>query len=220
MENGNDRRSFWKKVLGMILKVFLFSSTFLTAIFLGFQVYRLGYSIGFREGQSNAQEYYSGLFEDMAKERNFQNEEALITPATGEDKKISNNSNFLRNSNWGGPELWEVVNKRRVELGVNALSQKDELCTIASIRLNELLELGKLDGHEGFGNLEERRPDLAWIFDKYNLSEFLAAGASSAQDTVDLWENTLAHKKLMTGGEYVWGCIYAQNSFAVAITAY
>lgn len=50
---------------------------------------------------------------------------------------------------WGGPELWTAVNNRRVELGVNALSTKEELCTIASIRLNQLLELGKLDGHEG-----------------------------------------------------------------------
>jgi uncharacterized protein YkwD len=113
------------------------------------------------------------------------------------------------------------VNKRRQELGVNQLSQKDELCTIASIRLNELLELGKLDGHEGFGNMKERRPDLKDIFENYsNVSEFLAYGGESASETVSLWENTLAHKKILTGGEYVWGCIYAQNSFAVAITAF
>ena len=65
---------------------------------------------------------------------------------------------------WGGPELWSAVNKKRQEYGVNALSQRDELCTIASIRLNELLELGKLDGHEGFSNIPERMPVLYWIF--------------------------------------------------------
>jgi len=122
---------------------------------------------------------------------------------------------------WGGPELWAAVNKRRTELGVNPLSQKDELCTIASIRLNELLDLGKLDGHVGFSNLEERRADLKWIFDKYsNMAEFLAVGGKTPEETVSLWENTLGHKKLLTGGEYVWGCIYAQNTFAVAITAF
>lgn len=121
---------------------------------------------------------------------------------------------------WGGPELWVQVNKRRLENGVQALSSKDEVCTIASIRLNELLDLGKLDGHEGFSSLPDRRPDLKWIYEKYNLSEFLLSGASSAQEAVSMWENTLGHKKLLTGGEYVWGCIYAQNSFAVAITAY
>ena len=121
---------------------------------------------------------------------------------------------------WGGPDLWEAVNKRRSELGVNPLGTKSELCTIASIRLNELLELGKLDGHEGFSSLPERREDLKWIFETYSISEFLVTGASSAQDAVSLWENTLGHKKLLTGGEYVWGCTYAQETFGVAIAAY
>lgn len=121
---------------------------------------------------------------------------------------------------WTGPELWEAVNKRRKELGVNPLDQRDELCTIAAIRLNNLLELGKLDGHEGFGTMPDDRPDLRWIFEKYNLSEFLVSGAQSAQEAVSLWENTLAHKKLLSGGEYVWGCIYAQAGTAVAIAAY
>lgn len=126
----------------------------------------------------------------------------------------------ITKTTWGGPELWAAINKRRVEFGVNALSQKDELCTIASIRLNELLDLGKLDGHEGFSKLAETRTDLKWIFEKYNISEFLVSGATSAIDAVSLWENSLGHKKLLTGGEYVWGCVYAQNGFGVAIAAY
>ncbi len=121
---------------------------------------------------------------------------------------------------WGGPELWEAINKRRQGLGVNGLSSKSEICTIASIRLNQLLELGKLDGHEGFSKMPEARPDLKWIFDKYNLSEFLLSGATSPQEAVSLWENTLGHKQLLTGGEYVWGCVYASYGFAVAIAAY
>lgn len=122
--------------------------------------------------------------------------------------------------NWSGPELWEAVNKRRQQLGVNTMANESALCTIASIRLNELLDKGELDGHEGFSTLADRRPDLKWIFEKYNISEFLVSGAESAQEAVDLWENTLGHKKLLTGGEYVWGCTYAQNGFGVAIAAY
>ncbi len=121
---------------------------------------------------------------------------------------------------WGGPELWEAVNKKRVAYGVNPLGQKDEICTIASIRLNELLKLGDLDGHQGFSEMPEKRADLKWIFEKYNLTEFLLVGAKTADEAVGMWDNTLAHKKLLAGGEYVWGCIYAQDSFAVAITAY
>lgn len=120
---------------------------------------------------------------------------------------------------WGGPELWEKVNARRVESGVGKLNRKDELCTIASIRLNQLLELNKLDGHAGFQPVLNRS-DLKWISEKYNISEYLAQGFSSAAETVSGWENTLGHKSLLTGGEYVWGCVYAQNSFVVAIAAY
>lgn len=122
-------------------------------------------------------------------------------------------------ASWGGPELWTAVNKRRVERGVNPLSQRDEFCTIASIRLNQLLELGKLDGHAGFVPVLDRS-DLKWISEKYNISEFLAQGYASPLETVNAWENTLGHKALLAGGEYVWGCIYAQNTFAVAIAAY
>ncbi len=120
---------------------------------------------------------------------------------------------------WGGPEMWEAINKRRVELGVGQLSRKDELCTIASIRLNQLLELGKLDGHAGFEPTLSR-PDLAWIRQRYNLSEFLIVGYPTPQEAVAGWEHTLGHKGLLAGGEYVWGCVYAQNTFAVAIAAY
>ena len=120
---------------------------------------------------------------------------------------------------WGGPELWEAINKRRTEFGVGQLSKKDELCTIASIRLNQLLELGKLDGHAGFVPTLNRE-DLKWITEKYNISEFLATGYQTPSETVSGWENTLGHRGLLTGGEYVWGCVYAQNSFAVAISAY
>ena len=98
-------------------------------------------------------------------------------------------------ANFSGPELWDVVNSRRVQNGVGELSAVDEICTIASLRLNELLARGELDGHEGFHTLPERREELQWIYDKYNLSEFLLSGAESAEDAASLWENTLGHSK-------------------------
>jgi uncharacterized protein YkwD len=120
---------------------------------------------------------------------------------------------------WGGIELWAEINKRRVEMGVNPLKQLDALCTLASIRLNQLLELGKLDGHAGFVPLLQR-DDLKWISEKYNVSEYLIQGYKTPTEAVAAWENTLGHKSLLSGGEYVWGCVYAQNTFGVAITAY
>lgn len=120
---------------------------------------------------------------------------------------------------WGGVELWEAINKRRVEMGVNPLKQTSELCTIASIRLNQLLELGKLDGHTGFVPVLQRS-DLRWISEKYTISEYLIQGYSTPTEAVKAWENTMGHKSLLSGGEYVWGCVYAQNMVGVAIAAY
>ena len=120
---------------------------------------------------------------------------------------------------WGGPELSEAINKRRVERGVNPLKKMDQFCTIAAIRLNQLLELGKLDGHVGFVPVLERS-DLKSFTENYNISEFLIQGYQTPLEAVNAWENTMGHKTLLVGGEYVWGCVYAQNTFGVAIAAY
>ncbi len=132
-----------------------------------------------------------------------------VTPSQSVSPKIS----------WGGIELWKAVNKRREEMGVNPLKQKDELCTIAAIRLNQILALGKLDNHLGFETALSR-DDLKWVQEKYDISEFLVEGYETPELAVKAWENTLGHKKLLAGGEYVWGCVYAQNTFGVAIAAY
>ncbi len=199
----------WK----LIVKVFLTSASMILFMSFTLAIYFFGLVRGINLGQEQAEAYFLSLMNGV--NDSTQSLEATPTPTllpkTDSKPKIS----------WGGPELWEAVNKRRVELGVNSLSTRSELCTIASIRLNELLDLEKLDNHEGFSNMGERRSDLQWIFDKYSVvAEFLAVGGKTPEETVSLWENTLGHRKLLSGGEYVWGCIYAQNTFAVAITAF
>ena len=196
----------------------VFALVFLILIVLS-SVYS-SYYLGFQNGVLTGKEEYKEMLEDEIKNGKIS---SLVqtpkpvyvvlptpVPAGVSTPKIT----------WGGPDLWKAVNKARVEHGVGELRQRDELCTIASIRLNELLELGKLDGHEGFSSLPEKRPDLEWIFEKYSISEFLVSGAKSADEAVSLWLNTLGHKKLITGGEYSYGCVYAQDGFGVAIAAY
>ena len=201
-----------KAILDSISIIFFIS---VCVVFIFFS-YVLGYRVGYNNAIASTQSDIDTLLSALNKEVSSQSEspEPIVTAQPQITKQKA------PTFNWDGPQLWEAVNKRRVELGVNSLSNKSELCTIASIRLNELLELGKLDGHEGFSNLPQRRPDLSWIFDEYNVSEFLVYGAQSATEAVALWENTLGHKILLTGGEYVWGCTYAQNGFGVAIAAY
>ena len=172
----------------------------------------VGYIKGYSFGKDSTESFYQKLITDKVSATTAP--QATARPPTAPVPKPQ------IKVTWGGPQLWEAVNKRRTELGVNPLSSREEICTIASIRLNQLLELGKLDGHEGFSRLPETRPDLKWIFEKYNLSEFLVSGAESAQEAVSLWENTLGHKQLLSGGQYVWGCTYAQAGFGVAIAAY
>lgn len=203
----------------LIAKVFLSAISINLLVVLLIAVYLLGYLQGLTTGQQDVESIYlriDNLLSLSTPEPQPEADQSLAGTPTSAPKVVSPPPVV-----WGGPELWGAVNKRRVGFGVNQLSQRDELCTIASIRLNELLDLGNLDGHEGFSNMSERRPDLKWIFERYsNIAEFLALGAESPEETVSLWENTLGHKKLLTGGEYVWGCIYAQNTFAVAITAF
>lgn len=213
-----------KEITIKIVKIFLFSIGVNLMLFIFLMVYVSAYFKGYLDAKTRDYKRFNTSFLSLVNKTamgELQNttptpsvrqiSPSLSPKTTPETKKVT----------WGGPDLWMAVNRRREELGVNSLSTSSNLCTIASIRLNELLELGKLDGHEGFTSFTQRRPDLEWIFGEYsNISEFLAYGGESAEETVSLWENTLGHKKLLTGGEYVWGCIYAQNTFAVAITAY
>jgi uncharacterized protein YkwD len=199
---------------GYIFRIYASVFTVFAGIVLLVGVYYLGFVNGYNTGGKEALDQIVSSIEEVAR---VEEKEDDLPPARPPSEQEAPQG---RRPSWSGPDLWEAVNERRVELGVNPLSTKSELCTIASIRLNQLLELGTLDGHEGFSDLPENREDLLWIFEKYNLTEFLVAGAESADEAVFLWENTLGHKKLLDGGEYVWGCIYAQEGFGVAITAF
>lgn len=204
---------FVKEILTKVATVFGFATV--VTFFAG--IYIVGLTQGYVVGKSEAERNYIAFLNQKNSE--ITPTQVLTPSPTSSPRKTATSPQQV--TSWGGPQLWEAVNRRRRELGVNALNQRDELCTIASIRLNELLELGTLDGHEGFSNMRETRQDLEWIFERYStIAEFLAVGGQTPEETVSLWENTLGHKKLLSGGEYVWGCIYAQDTFAVAITAF
>src|SRR5688572_3115021 len=129
----------------------LLVGTFVMAILASFLV---GFVKGYSLGQINTQEAYEDFIAEVSS----------TTKPTATAKPVVSNkpksTSAPQVSAFGGPQLWEAVNKRRVELGVNPLSVKEEICTIASIRLNQLLEKGSLDGHEGFSKMPESRPDL------------------------------------------------------------
>jgi uncharacterized protein YkwD len=207
-----------RKISYPILKVVLGSTILTLTIVILASIYYLGYLKGVASQAEEEGEITASSLEITPIPTTFPtptSKPRTILPT--QPKKVT----YGLSVSWGGPELWDAVNKKRLEYGVNPLKLHENLCTIASIRLNELIELGKLDGHEGFTNMTSERPDLKWIFDNYGaVAEFLAVGGKTPEETVSLWENTLGHRQLLSGGEYVWGCIYSQNTFAVAIAAY
>jgi len=203
------------------LTVFTNLATVLIGILILIIVGIVFYTIGYTQGSYKTQNDIKRLLADHNIYVSSQAESVVPDQedlSEGQDQQ-TNEPAAPKTPDWTGPELFEAVNNRRIQLGVNPLQLDLKLCTIASIRLNELLKLGELDAHDGFLVLSERE-EYSYIFNNYNVYEFLLSGAQTAQEAVDLWENTLGHSKLLTGGEYVWGCTYAQNGFGVAITAF
>lgn len=174
-----------------------------------------GFLFGAGQTLQTARLRESAILED------FQRTLASLTQPTPTPTPTTRNSQPIQlrqPARYTGPELWEAVNKARIEHGVNPLSQRDILCTIAAIRLSQIRELGKLDGHDGFQGVYDKYKDDSNM--PNNVAEFLISGYPTPDQAVSAWLDTLGHKKLITGGEYKWGCIYAQDGFSVAITGF
>lgn len=116
-----------------------------------------------------------------------------------------------------GAELWEAVQLYRRAHDLPEFQQANELCTVASIRLNELLELGKLDNHDGF------RPRADQFFIDHpgwnHINENLAQGYQTAVATVEWgWDQSLGHRALIQSRDHPYACTAANRGFAVLIT--
>lgn len=119
--------------------------------------------------------------------------------------------------NFTGQDLWQAVQNYRSAHSLFTFEQSNELCTVASIRVNELLELGKLDNHDGFKRRSEeffeRNPGWTAI------NENIAAGYQTAVQTVEWgWDQSLGHQALIQSKEYPKACAAANSGFSVLIT--
>lgn len=181
----------------------------LFAIIVGSALFVLGYLAGTYNMAQVASQRESALLDLLNKQSTQKtSEQPTKTPAPV----------HLPQADYTGPQLWEAVNKARVTHGVSPLSGRDILCTIAAIRLSQIQRLGRLDDHAGFDAVFEKYKNNPEI--PGNVSEFLISGYPTPDQAVDAWLNTLGHKKLITGGEYKWGCVYANSGFGVAITGF
>lgn len=126
-------------------------------------------------------------------------------------------SNTTTRPNFTGQDLWQAVQNYRSSHSLPAFTQSNELCTVASIRVNELLELGKLDNHDGFKRRSdeffERNPGWTAI------NENIAAGYQTAVQTVEWgWDQSLGHQALIQSREYPKACAAANSGFSVLVT--
>lgn len=118
-----------------------------------------------------------------------------------------------------GVELWDQIQKYRKSKGVPEFRQDNTLCTLTSIRVNQLINLGKLDDHRGFEPLVDEYRSSGKI-EFGNLGENILMGYPTAAEAVKAWDSSLGHKALMIDGSYVWACASANHGFAVLIAAY
>lgn len=118
-----------------------------------------------------------------------------------------------------GVQLWAEIQKYRVEHGLPEFRQDNTLCTIASIRVNQLLDAGKLDDHNGFPPLVEKYRESGQLT-HHNVAENILSGFATASEAVAGWDSSLGHRALMQDGSFVYGCASANYGFAVLIAAY
>lgn len=130
---------------------------------------------------------------------------------------IQTNTQKSSRPTFTGQDLWKAVQNYRNSHSLPAFEQSNELCTVASIRVNELLELGKLDNHDGFKRRSdeffERNP--GWT----SINENIAAGYQTAVQTVEWgWDQSLGHQALIQSREFPKACAAANSGFSVLVT--
>jgi uncharacterized protein YkwD len=116
-----------------------------------------------------------------------------------------------------GQDLWTAVQNYRSAHQLPLFAMSTELCTVASIRVNQLLELGKLDNHAGFQPLSDEffKEHSGWTA----INENIAAGYQSAVQTVEWgWDQSLGHQALIQSREFPKACAAANSGFSVLVT--
>ncbi len=118
-----------------------------------------------------------------------------------------------------GTQLWQEVQNYRRNNGVPEFKQDNTLCTIASIRVNQMIELGKLDNHEGFTPLVDQFREDGRLTHT-NIAENILSGYPTPQAAVAAWNGSPGHQALLRDGAYVFACTAANHGYAVLVAAF
>jgi len=114
--------------------------------------------------------------------------------------------------NYTGDEVFKIINDYRRRANVGELALDPNLCYLASLRLSQLLSLGKLDAHQGFIDFD---PTAKFKYER--VGENLAYGYTSADAVVEAWEKSPGHNLTLKDPVNTLGCVAANRGFAVFI---
>src|SRR3970282_420609 len=107
----------------MIAKVFgSAAAVFFFLLLLG-GVYLVGVLQGYKVGQADTEGRIAGIIEQLSLLSALPSSSGeLLTPTQIPTPKKTTPQSI----SWGGPELWQAVNKRRTEFGVNPLQRQNK----------------------------------------------------------------------------------------------
>ncbi|MDP3724204.1 MAG: hypothetical protein Q8R11_01065 [bacterium] len=118
--------------------------------------------------------------------------------------------------NYEGEDVWKALADYRKAHNKYQFAKDDRLCTLANMRLQELIALGTLDKHAGFKTYFADQGNFRAVgFRK--VSENLAYGFATAVAVIEWgWDtSTEGHREAQLTEEYSHACTVADQGYAV-----
>jgi len=110
--------------------------------------------------------------------------------------------------------LTQEVNAYRSAHGKGSLHTDQLLCSVASKRVNELIQRGSLDSHEGFQKYTEQ---IKQQFNKWWETIFYGSKSISPRDVVTIyWNGSQGHKDALLS-DATHGCGFVDSGYAVYV---
>lgn len=156
-------------------------------------------------------ENYRQLYEEEKRENeNLAIQLRQLTENLNQASLKTSPSKPKANFNYSGDDIFKLVNDYRRQANVGDLSPDPNLCFLASLRLSQLLELGRLDSHQGFIDFNPTEK-----FKYQRVGENLAAGYATAQEVVEAWEKSPGHNLTLKDPVNSLGCVASNRGFSV-----
>ena len=132
-----------------------------------------------------------GYVEPETPETNVEPEKPSFTPVIDETPAYINKNNAELAS-----KLIELINEKRTDYGIGALTTDDNINEIALAHSEDMADFDYLDHTSPTGHTYYDRLDMAGIY-YISAAETLASGFLTAEDVVNSWLKSPAHKDII-----------------------